>query len=74
MGGTLTKNNYSTLLFTGVIIAITMFISMIPTTHDYNPLTLTSANAGLMPTIMTTLLLIIIVIGSSILVFRKKQL
>ena len=53
LAGTLTKTNYSALLFTGAIVASTIFISIIPTTHDYNPLTLASANTGLMTNSLT---------------------
>ncbi len=79
-----TKSNYACLLATGLAVVIMMIISIIPDTHNFNPLSLASDSTALMtstacssdliPAVIIALCGSCMCVIGAILVFRKRQL
>ncbi|MEG0277515.1 MAG: ABC transporter permease subunit [Coprobacillus sp.] len=83
LGGVLFKSSYGSLLLTVGFMIIMMFINMLQTIAQYNPLQLMSVNMALLTNTMVpsdlyislsiTAILSVITLISSILIFNKKQ-
>ncbi len=83
LGGILFKNLYGSLLFTGGIIVLMTMLSILPQTSAYNPITLSSANMGLLTggyeiskfvtASVATFVCLVVSILISVVVFNKKQ-
>lgn len=84
LSAALTKNNYGCLLITGIIVVVCMILNFIPAIHQYNPISLSTDNMGLLMNsievsslhgaILISCLLSVIFVSLSVLIFRKKQL
>ncbi|MEG0593118.1 MAG: ABC transporter permease subunit [Coprobacillus sp.] len=83
LGGVLFKSSYGSLLLTGGLVVIMMFIGMLQTIAKFNPMQLMSVNMSLLtgPTtpsdlyisIIVTVSLTLLSLISSIIIFNKKQ-
>lgn len=83
LGGVLFKSNYGSLLLTGGLIVVMMFIGMLQTISKYNPMQLINLNMSLLTgisipsdlyiAIIVTVILTITSVLLSILIFNKKQ-
>lgn len=81
---TLIKNNYGSLLITGGVAAVLTACNMASTIQKYNPSSLAAKNVDLLTravkpsnlfyAVLTSVICILIMVGSSITIFRKKQL
>lgn len=82
LGSVLFSGNYSGLIFTAGIVALLLFVGMIPECSDYSPMTLASANINILDGTMKvqdTILALVITcavtfscILGSVVIFRKK--
>ena len=79
-----TKSSYACLLAVGLFVVILMLLSIIPSTHDYNPLSLTTESTALMvgalnpdtlfPAIGISVVAAMAFVVLAMIVFRKRSL
>ena len=84
LGGVLSKSSYSSLLFTGILVAVMFLLNIVPKIQEYNPIRLVSEPYGLITgtlsvsdfswNFLSTGVLILILLILSGTAFRKKQL
>ena len=84
LGGTLFRNTYGSLLFTGGILVVMTMVNIAPNLNKYNPITLSLDNMQLLtaqkavsdfiPAVILCVVLIAIAVIASLMVFNKKQL
>jgi len=81
---TLVKSNYGCMLITGAGAVILLLLDIIPATHKYNPLSLSTDNLGLLTNaieasslnyaVLISGLLSLFLVAASVMIFRRKQL
>ena len=84
LGSVISKSSYSSLLFTGIMVAVMFLLNIVPRIRKFNPMRLVSEPYGLITGalktsdfsrsfLMTGVLLLILLVLSGI-AFQKKQL